>query len=187
MTNIEYKKPAMRQHKHRVNYASWNLDFLTNYIEKHLRKIVTDAAPEIERTFGLVCNAYKTNTGNVNYALSLFNSVSENISQHLEREESDLFPFVRNLLSAIESGSNIKQADLFHQLSLFPLLTMEHERESRQLESATKQLNSCNNATRKTKAYKQLLFSLGKFRDDWNLHIHLEQQIFFSKITNSAS
>jgi len=100
---------------------------------------------------------------------------------HMKKEELVLFPYIRKMVKAKQSGETLNEPRFGTVKN--PIQTMMHEHDNegerfRQIEalsdSYTPPKDACN-------TYNVAFALLKEFQDDLHLHIHLENNILFPK------
>jgi len=158
------------------SFAQWPLDLLVDYIEKKHHRYVKAQLPlltgylkQIEKSHG------KTHPG-IQEILDLFHQDAEELSKHMEEEETMLFPVIRNLVAAPQDRDPnvcIPSSLLEH---IVGLMMHEHVIEGnrwRKINELAQELGlSCNVAF--------VTFELlREFEEDLHEHIHLENNLLF--------
>jgi regulator of cell morphogenesis and NO signaling len=180
MTQIIPQKMLMQQHK--VDYNSWPLDWLANYIEKLQRKTVTEKSEVILQNISLIRN----NCGKRNnYFLQLEELFTESVnrlSAHMKKEEQHLFPFIREMVQAKELNRRINRIELDRIEWLIEILNDEHDSEKKQLLLSTELRENCVGLSNFSKPVSFLLTVLTEFEKSFELHTYLQINFLFPKI-----
>jgi regulator of cell morphogenesis and NO signaling len=162
------------------DFNSWNLSFLSDYIVNVHHAFVKQNIPILADLSQKVADHH----GKTNPELgTIRDKVDELVSElkvHLKKEETILFPYIKQLESSKSAGSNAPHSfDSVKQ----PISVMEHDHaivgdladEIRILSgNYTLPANACN-------SYSLLYKKLEEFENDLHLHIHLENNILFPK------
>jgi regulator of cell morphogenesis and NO signaling len=162
------------------DFDTIDLDVLANHILETHHKYVKEATPIIIQFADKVAKVHGDhNPENIEIA-RLFHEVAIELQQHLMKEEGILFPHIINLAIANRNGEKISVP--FGSVQN-PIRMMEHEHDTagdifKQIEKLsnnfTPPAHACN-------TYKALYHHLKEFQDDLHIHIHLENNILFSK------
>lgn len=153
----------------------WSSAFLVDYILENHHAFVRKAIPELEPLLDRVCERH----GNECYELlqirESFIDLAEDLSSHMEKEESLLFPAIKNL-------EQQKQATPGGYLNT-PIEVMEHEHAV--AGDLIKQIRSLStNYTPPDFAcptFRITYQRLQEFDNDLMQHIHLENNILFQR------
>ena len=162
------------------NYKKMNVIELINYILETHHKYVREKIPTIKAFAKKVSKVHGKTNPETNLIYHLFLRLSDELLDHMRKEEEILFPKIKILVSKTYSKS------VFFSFGTIsnPIKMMETEHESagkvlkeieRLSNKYTPPLSACN-------TYKALYNSLKEFQDDLHIHIHLENNILFPKV-----
>ena len=164
-----------------IDYKSWPLDLLAEYIEKKHHRYVEEKIPVIRQFLDKLCRVHGQRHPELHKINELFTASAGELASHMKKEELILFPFVKKMVKAkLENGS--VQAPQFGTVEN-PISMMKHEHDNegerfRQIAELTDNYNppadACN-------TYKVTFAMLDEFEKDLHLHIHLENNILFPK------
>jgi regulator of cell morphogenesis and NO signaling len=180
ITQSVQTKIVMRQHK--VDFNSWPLDWLSNYIEKLQRKTVAEKSKVILQNIGSIRNSC---TKRNNYFLQLEELFTESVnrlSAHMKKEEQHLFPFIREMVQAKELNHRINRIELDRIEWLIEILNDEHDSEKKQLQLSTELRENCVALSNFSKPVSSLLTGLTEFEKSFELHTYLQFNFLFPKI-----
>lgn len=164
-----------------IDFGSWPLDLLTDYIEKKHHRFVVDKSAEIKPFLRKIVEVHGQTHPELLEITNEFEASLGELTLHMQREELLLFPFIRKLLKAQSNGDE-KPKSLFGSVEN-PIEQMQNEHNdegvryrkiSRLSNGYTAPLDACN-------TYKLSYALLKEFEDDLHLHIHLENNILFPK------
>lgn len=162
------------------NYDRWSPDFLADYIFNKHHQYYYDEAPIVGELLVKVANHHGERFPELLQVYHLYVSLTQELNAHFSKEEKILFPFIKALVQAKQSGST-------EQLSEFalsgPIQMMEADHDAAgeilgQLSEVT------NNYTAPAGACNSFHFLYKKLKDldeDLHQHIHLENNILFPK------
>jgi regulator of cell morphogenesis and NO signaling len=176
MTQHQKTKMIILQHK--VDYNSWPLEWLANYIEKLQRKTVKEKSVALLQNISLIKNKS-------HYILQLeefFKESVNSLSAHMKKEEEDLFPLIRKMLQAKELNRRINWIGLDKIESLIELLNSEHAIEKIRLKSSAELRKNCIAASNVSKPVRTFFTGLAEFEQACELHIDLQYKFLFPKI-----
>lgn len=168
-------------HDDGVNFDSWPLDLLADYIYKRHHKYVEEKTPLIKSYLDKICTVHGDRHPELLEIRRIFNETSGALAVHMKKEELMLFPYIKRLVQAQEAGS-IVQSPVFDTVaSPVEVMKADHLDEGEQLQKMahlsdhyTPPADACNTFT---VTYKMLL----EYERDMHVHIHLENNILFSK------
>lgn len=164
-----------------IDFDSWPLDLLTDYIEKKHHRFVVEKSAEIRPFLKKIVEVHGQNHPELLEIKNEFEASLGELTMHMQREELLLFPFIRKLLEAKSKGKE-KPKSLFGSVEN-PIQQMQNEHHdegeryrkiSRLSNEYIAPLDACN-------TYKVSYALLREFEDDLHFHIHLENNILFPK------
>lgn len=164
-----------------IDFNSWPLDLLTDYIEKTHHRYVEDKTSVLQAFLDKLCKVHGDRHPELFEINTLFNDSAHDLAAHMKKEELILFPFVRNMMKAKISGGKLPQP-VFETVEN-PVHMMQHEHtvegeRFRKIAEITDEYlppaDACN-------TYKVAFAMLQDFENDLHKHIHLENNILFPK------
>jgi regulator of cell morphogenesis and NO signaling len=160
-----------------IDFTQWPIDLLVDYIEKKHHRFVRSQLPVIADYVEHVYRSHGRSYAELGEVRDLFYQSSEDLLNHLEQEESTLFPMIRNLLSPVDiqrEGSSCVPPAILD--SIIQVMMYDHTTEGDRWNRINTILAAlpltCNTAF-VTKALLQ------DFEQDLHEHIHLENNILF--------
>ncbi|HLU17967.1 MAG TPA: iron-sulfur cluster repair di-iron protein [Edaphocola sp.] len=163
-----------------IDFDKWPVDLLADYIEKTHHRFVRRQIKEIESNINDVLAVHSDQHPELSVVAQLFQDITEDILEHLSKEEFVVFPYIRKMVTALESGTALLTPFGTIQNPIRMML-QEHEGEGdcfRKIAAITNYYQASANAC---PAYKSLLTQLEAFDADLQMHIHLENNILFPK------
>lgn len=161
-----------------IRPQQWSSSFLIDYIVENHHEYVKNAIPEILQFLDKVCDAHGADNDELPAIREIFIELSEELTDHLGKEELILFPAIKRLESQAHNDHPL------HQTIQAPLHAMEFEHES--AGDAVKQIRSLsNNYTPPDYAcptFKVTYKKLQEFDNDLMKHVHLENNILFARL-----
>jgi regulator of cell morphogenesis and NO signaling len=163
------------------NPNEWELDFLANYIVNIHHKYVKDTLPVLLAWSQKVASVHGETHPEAIRIEQLFAAVADELIPHMMKEENVLFPHIIKMVQASREKKIL--APVGFGTVKNPIRMMEHEHETvgelyMEIEKLSSQFtppaDACN-------TFKALYSTLKEFEDDLFLHIHLENNILFSK------
>lgn len=163
------------------DFDSWNIGFLTDYIQNTHHQYVSKAIPQILPLAQKVADVHGEHHAEVIQINELFQDIAEELLQHMQKEEQILFPYIKKLLVE-ESAGKCSDPSCFGTV-MGPISVMEQEHENagvilkelyRLSDGYTPPEDACN-------TFRVLYGKLKEFEDDLHRHIHLENNILFPK------
>ncbi|MBR9915572.1 MAG: iron-sulfur cluster repair di-iron protein [Algicola sp.] len=177
----ELNRVLIDNSKNAVNFNSWPLDLLADYIEKKHHLFVKDAILEILPYLDKVCKVHGKQHPELVSIKSEFNSVAEELVSHMNKEESMLFPLIRNMVKAQKDNLNLEQAHFGTIQNPIQVMMAEHNTEGERFRRIVHLSNKYTVPQDACNTYKVSFELLKDFEKDLHLHIHLENNILFPK------
>jgi regulator of cell morphogenesis and NO signaling len=162
-----------------INYPSWPLDLLADYIEKKHHRYVSSQIPIIKSFLEKIIQVHGASHPELSAIKKQFDACAGELTSHMKKEELLLFPFIRKMVEATQTGT--KNATPAFGTVQNPIRMMMHEHDTegerfrriKELSGGyTMPEDACN-------TYKVAFASLHAFEEDLHLHIHLENNILF--------
>lgn len=163
------------------NPSYLELGQLADYIEKYHHTYVRSRLPEIEPFLQKVVKVHGKTYPFLNDVLTYFKAVSDELTDHMWKEENVLFPYIKNMMKYWQDKAAFTRPS-FGSIKN-PISTMEHEHETagnafKTIRNITNDLTPPRDACNTFKVTYSLL---NEFEIDLHRHIHLENNILFPK------
>lgn len=163
-----------------IDFKSWPLDLLVDYIEKRHHRYVEQKIPEIKPFLAKVVRVHGERHPELKEIETLFLDSAGELTKHMKKEELILFPFIKDLVKSKSSGEGTF-APFGTVQNPISMMMSEHDVEGerfRQIaaltDNYTPPADACN-------TYRVTFSLLQEFEDDLHTHIHLENNILFPK------
>ena len=164
-----------------TDYQSWPLDLLADYIEKKHHRYVQEKTLEIQPYLDKICKVHGERHPELLEIKEEFNASAGELAAHMKKEEMILFPFIRKMTKAKLENTKVDAAHFGTVKNPIQMMMNEHTVEGnrfRKIEELsnnyTPPLDACN-------TYRVSFALLKEFEQDLHLHIHLENNILFSR------
>ena len=167
---------------YKVDYNSWPLDWLANYIEKKQRRSLTEKSKAIGSRLSFMSGLHRNYNSDLIQIKMLLNESIKQLYDHMKKEEAGLFPFIRELILAKELNKGINRHALVKIEAFIMELNEDHERESQRLKLFSKMKNNYTSFGTYGKMHKTLLNTFRDFQEGLELHIYLQSKFLFPKI-----
>lgn len=163
------------------DYDNWKLDFLVDYIVNTHHEYVKANVPFITELANKVSSVHGQQHHEVLKVAEIFNRLGKDLSLHLVKEETIVFPFIKELILDEKSGTK-SQSPAFDSIQTpTQMMEVEHEQAGEDLaeiraitDDYTLPLDACT-------SYRVLFEKLKQFENDLFNHVHLENNILFPK------
>jgi regulator of cell morphogenesis and NO signaling len=164
-----------------VDFNSWPLDLLIDYIEKTHHRYVEDKTQALIPFLDKLCSVHGSNHPELFEINQLFNDSAQELAAHMKKEEMILFPFVKEMINATKSHGSIGKP--FFGTVKNPISTMmnEHDAEGERYRTIAALTNNYTPPQDACNTYQVTYAMLQEFEQDLHKHIHLENNILFPK------
>lgn len=164
-----------------IDFNSWPVDLLIDYIEKTHHRYVTDKSPVINQFLDKLCNVHGSNHPELFEIAEQFEISTKELATHMTKEEALLFPFIKEMMAATKTHETINQPN-FETVNN-PISTMmdEHDNEGVRYRAIAALTNNYTPPEDACNTYKVTYAMLQEFEQDLHKHIHLENNIVFPK------
>jgi len=165
-----------------IDFDTWNLDFLTNYIvnvhHQYLKKTLADTAEIIAHFAG----SHEKKYPHMQEVSALFQQLEKAILPHIQYEEETIFPYICQIAHAYEN--NDSYAKLLVKTLRKPLdVIMKHEEDvlSALVLKIRMLTNSYTAPENACVSHTLALSRLKELDNDLTQHIYLENEILFPR------
>lgn len=169
-----------RTKENRSNYSEWSLTKVANHIVSEHHHYIRQAVPIISQYAEKVAKVHGHHRPEVVEIRDKFNTLADELLEHLLKEERILFPAIELVEKSISDATIVAPGlgRIAH-----PIMVMENDhKEAGEISHEIRVLS--NNFTPPEEAcntYRVLYFKLEEFITDLHKHIHLENNILFPK------
>ncbi|WP_147678267.1 iron-sulfur cluster repair di-iron protein [Algibacter pacificus] len=164
-----------------IDYKSWPLDLLAEYIEKTHHRYVEEKIPVLRQFLDKLCRVHGEHHPELFKINELFTASAGELSAHLKKEELILFPFIKKMVKAtLENGA--VQAPHFGTVeNPIAMMMEEHDTEGERFRQIAELTDNYTPPADACNTYRVTYAMLDEFEKDLHLHIHLENNILFPK------
>ncbi|MGU3374770.1 iron-sulfur cluster repair di-iron protein [Chryseobacterium sp. M5A1_1a] len=164
-----------------IDFNSWPLDLLADYIEKTHHRYVEEKTQVLQAFLDKLCKVHGERHPELFEINALFNESARDLASHMKKEELILFPFVRNMIKAKISGGDLPQTPFGTVENPVNMMQHEHTVEGDRFRKIAEITNEYQPPADACNTYKVAFAMLQDFENDLHKHIHLENNILFSK------
>ncbi|WP_106916090.1 iron-sulfur cluster repair di-iron protein [Chryseobacterium aurantiacum] len=164
-----------------IDFNSWPLDLLADYIEKTHHRYVEEKTPILQAFLEKLCKVHGERHPELFEINALFNESAQDLAAHMKKEELILFPFVRNMIKTKISGGNLVQPVFGTVENPVNMMQHEHTVEGDRFRKIAEITNEYQPPADACNTYKVAFAMLQDFENDLHKHIHLENNILFPK------
>ncbi|TDD94394.1 iron-sulfur cluster repair di-iron protein [Flavobacterium cellulosilyticum] len=164
-----------------IDFNSWSLDLLIDYIEKTHHRYVEEKAPIIIQFLDKLCSVHGSNHPELFEVYELFKGSAGELALHMKKEELILFPFIRKMMGATKSHEAINQPQFGTVDNPIATMMDEHDNEGLRFRTIAALTNNYTLPEDACNTFKVTYAMLEEFEQDLHKHIHLENNIVFPK------
>jgi regulator of cell morphogenesis and NO signaling len=162
-------------------YNDWSLDFLADYIVNTHHSYVSKTIPDLSSYAAKVARVHGDRHPELLEINSLTQLVCEELSSHMAKEETVLFPAIKKLAAAKNNGLAPDAASAVLIKGAVNTMEEEHETVGNALEQIRELSLNYTLPSDACASYSFLYKTLEEFEDDLHTHVHLENNILFPK------
>jgi regulator of cell morphogenesis and NO signaling len=162
-----------------IDYKSWPLDLLADYIEKKHHRYVEEKTPVLHQFLDKLCSVHGERHPELLEINEHFSASAHELAAHMKKEELILFPFVKRMVNAKMENSAIQSPQFGTVENPIAMMMQEHDIEGERFRHIAELSNNYNPPADACNTYKVTFSMLQEFEQDLHLHIHLENNILF--------
>lgn len=162
-----------------IDYKSWPLDLLAEYIEKKHHRYVEEKVPVLKQFLNKLCSVHGTRHPELFEINALFTASAGELASHMKKEELILFPFVKRMVKAKIDNVAIQSPQFGTVENPIAMMMEEHENEGERFRQIAELSNNYTPPADGCNTYQVTFAMLNDFEKDLHLHIHLENNILF--------
>ena len=162
-----------------IDYKSWPLDLLVEYIEKKHHRYVEEKIPVLRQFLDKLCRVHGERHPELFKINELFTASAGELASHMKKEELILFPFVKKMVKAKLENGAIQSPQFGTVENPITMMMVEHDNEGQRFRDIAELTDNYNPPADACNTYKVTYAMLDEFEKDLHLHIHLENNILF--------
>ncbi len=163
-----------------IDYNNMELDQLIDHIVEKHHSYLRENIPIIVKNGQDVVKAHGKNHAETVQAIDHFMQLSDELLLHMGKEENILFPYIKQLTEASKIGKEITPP-FGSVANPINMMKAEHESAGNELEQIRELTNAFDLPSDACATFWLTYKMLKEFEDDLMFHIHLENNILFSK------
>jgi len=167
--------------KNTIDFNAWDLDLLTDYIEKKHHRYVEGSMPVLLQYLNKLCKVHGTQHPELFEINNEFNECAAALSAHMKKEELVLFPFIRKIVKANITQQPVAAPPYGTIQNPIHMMMNEHDTEGERFRKIAQLSNDYTPPADACGTYKVAFSLLKEFENDLHTHIHLENNILFPK------
>jgi len=169
------------ENNNNIDFNSWPLDLLADYIEKTHHRYVEDKTTILLQFLDKLCKVHGEGHPELFKINQLFTECAGELSQHMKKEELMLFPFVKRMVKTKEADGLLSQPSFGTVSNPIAMMMHEHDNEGDRFREIANLTNNYTAPSDGCTTYKVTFAMLKEFEEDLHKHIHLENNILFPK------
>jgi regulator of cell morphogenesis and NO signaling len=164
-----------------IDFNSWPLDLLIDYIEKTHHRFVEEKTPVLLQFLDKLCSVHGSNHPELFEITELFKGSAGELAPHMKKEELILFPFIKEMMNATKNHGSIGQPHFGTVKNPIAAMMVEHDNEGERFRTIASLTNNYTPPEDACDTYRATFAMLEEFEQDLHKHIHLESNILFPK------
>lgn len=162
-----------------IDYKSWPLDLLVEYIEKKHHRYVEEKIPVLRQFLDKLCRVHGERHPELFKINELFTASAGELTAHMKKEELILFPFIKKMVKANLDHGSVESPQFKTVENPIAMMMEEHDNEGERFRQIAELTDDYNPPSDACNTYKVTYAMLEEFEKDLHLHIHLENNILF--------
>ena len=172
---------ATESNNNTIDFNTWELDLLIDYIEKKHHRYVEEKAPILLSFLLKLEQVHGAAHPELFEIKNLFKRTADELTQHMKKEELILFPYIKKMVEADRTKSALSAPGFGSVANPIAMMMEEHENEGNRFEKIVAISNNYTPPADGCNTYKVTFQMLQEFESDLHTHIHLENNILFPK------
>ena len=164
-----------------IDFQSWPLDLLADYIEKKHHRYVEEKTLEIKPYLAKICQVHGEHHPELLIINEEFLECANAFAVHMKKEELIIFPFIRKMVTTKKNSKLLNKPSFGTVQNPIAMMMDDHEAEGKRFERIAKLSDDYTPPKDACNTYRVSLALLKEFEDDLHLHVHLENNILFPK------
>lgn len=162
-------------------YNDWAIDFLADYIVNTHHVYLEKNLPDLRYYANKVKNVHGNKHPELIEVHSLVEAINDELITHMQKEETVLFPYIKELVSIKKNNKKLEQIPFGSVENPINMMEHEHQELGEYLEKISLYTDKYKIPSDACASYSFLYRMLAEMEDDIHLHIHLENNILFPK------
>ena len=175
----ELERVTANNNNQGIDFKSWELDLLIDYIEKKHHRYVEEKIPQLLSFLLKLEQVHGEQHPELFEIKKLFKRSADELTQHMKKEELILFPFVKKMVEATLTDKLISQPHFGTVENPIAMMKHEHDTEGERFRKIAMLTSNYVPPADACNTYKVTFAMLQEFEQDLHKHIHLENNILF--------
>jgi len=164
-----------------IDFQSWPIDLLADYIEKKHHRYVEEKSIEIKPYLDKICRVHGERHPELLEIKDYFYATAGELAMHMKKEELMMFPYIRKMVKAKQENTKAELPSFGSIKNLIETMMEEHTTEGDRFRKIEELSNNYTTPEDGCNTYRVTFALLDEFEQDLHLHIHLENNILFPK------
>ncbi len=177
---LELEQTAARPLDRSQNYDAWALPFLADYIVNTHHVYLRENIPTISAYARKIAQVHGAGHPEVVEIAGIFDKLSAEMTLHLQKEEEQLFPAIKKLVS-LEKQGEAAAGDVEELRKVLAELSHEHDEVGAAVHEIRRLAGNYTVPGDVCNTFMVTYQKLREFEDDLHKHVHLENNILFPK------
>lgn len=160
-----------------IDFKSWPLDLLADYVEKTHHRYVEEKTPTIQQFLDKLARVHGQRHPELIEINQIFNESARDLAAHMKKEELILFPFIKRMVKS--KGGELAPANFGTVENPVTMMKEEHLVEGERFQRISELSNNYTVPEDGCNTYRVTFAMLQEFESDLHKHIHLENNILF--------
>jgi regulator of cell morphogenesis and NO signaling len=163
------------------NYKDWEPNFLIDYIINVHHSFVRNKTDEISAYAAKVARVHGENHPENIDIFKQFVTLANEMIEHLEAEETTVFPLIKKLSTRVENGEALLESEKEKLRGQLSLMEDDHDGAGQLMADIRSLSHNFTPPADACRTYQILYQNLAGFEEDLHKHVHLENNILFKK------
>jgi regulator of cell morphogenesis and NO signaling len=160
-----------------TNWAKAPLSDVMDYIVARHHAYVKQELPRLEQLLNKVVGKHAEAHPELNKVKTIFAGLRDELTSHLMKEESVLFPYVRSMEESIRGTAKLRPSCFGTVRNPIHMMELEHDSAGDALRELRAVTNGFVSPEEGCFSFKALYKGLEEFEEDLHQHIHMENNI----------
>ncbi|QAR29966.1 iron-sulfur cluster repair di-iron protein [Ornithobacterium rhinotracheale] len=176
---LEDLAKAKQKNAEGIDFKSFPLDLLADYIEKTHHRYVEDRVPVLLQFLNKLCRVHGERHPELLEIDQEFKLITQELAEHFMKEEQVLFPFIRQMVAVERSGEEMPHSHFGTVENPIAMMKQDHENAGEIMAKIATLTDQYTPPADACSTYKVTFAMLQEFEEDLHKHIHLENNILF--------
>ena len=167
----------------RMNFNSWDLGLVIDFILQHHHQYVRYSIPQITQLLDKVCSVHGNDSPFLFSIREDFHALADELMAHMPKEEQILFPAIRKIVAELRAHQDVSLAQSRLEVAI-SVMEREHEAAGDLIKSIRELTERYTPPSYACPTFKMTYQMLKQFDDDLMQHIHVENNVLFPKAVN---